>query len=215
MRYAVIGTGMVGQALGTKLVQTGPRGDDGIPLGRQRKGPGLGSRRGRQGPRGTFREAARFGEVLLTCTEGLTSIDALRSADPEDLSGKILIDVSNPLDFSRGMPPTLMVCNTDSLGELLQREFPKLCVVKALNTCNCQVMVDPARVPGDHDLFVCGNDPRAKKQVTALLREFGWKSIIDMGDITNSRATEQLLPIWIRLFGMYGNPIFNFHIVRA
>ena len=108
---------------------------------------------------------------------------------PADLAGKILIDVANPLDFSGGMPPTLTPCNTDSLGESLQREFPNAKVVKTLNTCNCKVMVDPARVPGEHDLFICGNDAGAKDQVRTLLREFGWTSIIDLGDITNARAT--------------------------
>jgi predicted dinucleotide-binding enzyme len=206
---------MVGQTLGTKLVQLGHEVMMGSRSAGNEKARAWTAGAGPHGRAGTFREAAAFGEVLLTCTEGLTSIDALRAAAEEDLAGKILIDVSNPLDFSRGMPPSLLVCNTDSLGEMIQREFPQLRVVKALNTCNCQVMVDPTLVPGAHDLFVCGNDPQAKQQVTALLREFGWKSIIDMGDISNARATEQLLPIWIRLFGMYGNPIFNFHIVRA
>ncbi|SRR5258708_5574587 len=113
------------------------------------------------------------------------------------------------------MPPTLSTCNTDSLGEGIQREFPEAKVVKALNTCNCQVMVDPAGVGGgDHDIFVCGNDAGAKDKVKALLRDLGWKSIIDGGDITNARATEQLLPIWMRLFAMFGSPLFNFKLVR-
>src|SRR5262249_9660339 len=129
---------------------------------------------GARGSIGTFREAAAFGEVLISCTEGLTSLQALRSADPKDLDGKVLIDVSNPLDFSKGFPPTLSICNTDSLGETLQREFPKTRVVKALNTCNCQVMVDPGRVGDRHDLFLCGNDEKAKEQVRGLLRDFGW-----------------------------------------
>jgi predicted dinucleotide-binding enzyme len=153
--------------------------------------------------------------VLFSCTAGETSLAALRTVDRADLARKVLIDVSNPLDFSHGMPPTLSVCNTDSLGETLQREFPEARVVKALNTCNCQVMINPAGVPGDHDLFICGNDAAAKQTVQELVRQWGWKSIIDMGDITNARATEQLLPIWIRLMVMFGSPVFNFRIVRA
>lgn len=163
----------------------------------------------------TFQEAAAFGETLISCTAGATSVDALRSVSPQDLVGKLLIDVSNPLDFSHGMPPTLSICNTDSLGETLQREFPALKVVKALNTCNCQVMVDPSRVPGEHDLFIAGNGTAAKQQVAGLLREFGWRTIHDLGDITYARATEQLMPLWLRLFGQYGSTDFNYRIVKS
>jgi predicted dinucleotide-binding enzyme len=163
----------------------------------------------------TFAEAAAFGETLISCTAGATSIDALRSVNRKDLTGKVLIDVSNPLVFTPGQLPTLSISNTDSLGETLQREFPELRVVKALNTCNCQVMVDPARVPGEHDLFIAGNDAAAKQQVTKLLHEFGWKSIIDLGDITGARATEQLMPFWLRVFGMYGSPDFNYRILKS
>ena len=134
--------------------------------------------------------------------------------DRKELAGKILLDVSNPLDSSHGMPPTLSICNTDSLGESLQREFPETHVVKALNTVNFQVMVEPTRVKGDHDLFICGNDSGAKEQILKLLREFGWKSIIDLGGITSARATEQLMPIWIRLYMMWKTADFNFKIVR-
>jgi predicted dinucleotide-binding enzyme len=215
MRYAVLGTGMVGQGLGTKLAGLGNDVMMGSRTAGNEKAQAWLERVGTRGRTGTFREAATFGEVLVSCTEGLTSVDALRSADAKDLNGKVLIDVSNPLDFSRGMPPSLSVCNTDSLGEMLQREFPKTKVVKTLNTCNCQVMVAPARVGGEHDMFICGNDAEAKEQVKGMLREFGWRSIIDLGDLTGARATEQLLPIWLRLFGMYGTPDFNFRVVRA
>ena len=132
------------------------------------------------------------------------------------LDGKILIDVANPLDFSRGMPPSLTVCNTDSLGEQIQRAFPAVKVVKTLNTTNAFVMVDPAQVAGgDHTLFVSGNDAAAKTRVTELLEGwFGWKQVIDLGDITTARGTEMLLPIWIRLMGALKTPMFNFKIVR-
>jgi hypothetical protein len=206
---------MVGQALATKLVALGHEVMMGSRSPENENSRSWLASAGAKGKAGTFRDAAAFGEVLFSCTHGLTSVDALRSADGKDLDRKVVIDVSNPLDFSKGMPATLIVSNTDSLGETLQREFPKARVVKALNTCNCQVMVDPGRVPGDHDLFICGNDAAAKQQVTDLLHEFGWKSVIDLGDITNARATEQLLPIWLRLMGLYQSPIFNFRIVRG
>ncbi len=164
---------------------------------------------------GDFRDAAVFGQILLNCTQGAITLDALRSIDRKHLAGKLLIDVANPLDFSRGNPPTLTICNTDSLGESIQREFTEAKVVKAFNTVNCQVMVDPGRVKGEHDIFICGNDSESKNAVKELLRDFGWKSIIDLGDITNARATEQLMPIWIRLWTQFGTADFiNFKIVR-
>jgi predicted dinucleotide-binding enzyme len=133
------------------------------------------------------------------------------------LRGKIVIDVSNPLDMSQ-KPPTLTFCNTDSLGERIQREFPETIVVKALNTVNCEVMINPSLAPGDHDLFICGNDPAAKAKVSSFIAEnFAWKreNIVDLGDISNSRGTEMYLALWIRLWGKLGTPHFNIHIVRA
>ncbi|MEO8129748.1 MAG: hypothetical protein ABJF23_08155 [Bryobacteraceae bacterium] len=149
----------------------------------------------------------------MSCTSGITSLDVLASVDQRDLKDKVLIDVSNPLDFSH-QPATLSVCNTDSLGEMIQRQFPELRVVKALNTCNAQVMVNPGRVPGEHDLFIAGNDAAAKDQVTNLLQTFGWKSVIDVGDITGARATEAMMLIWLRLYGKYGSADLNYRIVR-
>jgi len=108
---------------------------------------------------------------VINATSGTVSLDALRLAGEQNLRGKILIDVSNPLDFSKGMPPTLTVCNTDSIGEQIQRAFPEAKIVKTLNTTNVNVMVDPRQVAGgDHDLFVSGNDAAAKARVTELLR---------------------------------------------
>jgi predicted dinucleotide-binding enzyme len=145
----------------------------------------------------------------------MASLDALRQAGARNLDGKILIDVANPLDFSKGMPPTLSVCNTDSLGEQIQRAFPGARVVKTLNTMNTNVMVDPGLVPGDSDVFVSGNDAAAKAQVTGILKSwFGWRSIIDLGDITTARGTEMLLPIWLRLWSTFKTPNINFHIAH-
>jgi predicted dinucleotide-binding enzyme len=113
------------------------------------------------------------------------------------------------------MPPRLTVCNTDSLGEQIQHAFPDARVVKTLNTVNCAVMVNPALVPGEHDIFVCGNDAEARKTVAGYLRDwFGWTSVIDLGDITAARGTEMLLAAWIRLMQVLGTPRFNWKVQR-
>lgn len=214
MRYGVLGTGMVGDTLATKLVELGHEVMMGSRTANNEKAKAWSDRVGARASTGTFAEAAAFGEILLSCTQGETSIQAIGSADPKDLNGKVLVDVSNPLDFSRGMPLRLSISNDDSLGETIQRKFPQLRVVKALNTCNCKVMVEPSRVPGEHDIFLCGNDPAARETVKGMLTDFGWKSIIDLGDLTAARATEQLMPFWMRLFQMSGSADFNLKIVR-
>jgi len=216
MKIAVLGTGMVGKAIGTKLVKT----DHQIMVG-SREAKSAKSQewlRSVDGKAkiGTFADAAAFGEIVFDCTSGANALPALRQAGAVNLSGKILIQVGNPLDTSKGMPPTLTICNTDSLGEQVQREFPGVRVVKALNTVNCDIMINPSRVPGDHDLFICGNDAAAKREVTDRLCEwFGWKAgnIIDLGDISNSRGTEMFLALWVRLWGTLGTPHFNIHVV--
>lgn len=218
MKIAILGTGMVGATLGTKLVQLGHQ----IMMGSRTANSEAGQKWLRsvddKAKIGTFADAAAFGEIVLDCTNGANSLTALRAAGEGNLRGKILIQVGNPLDFSKGMPPTLTVCNTDSLGEQTQREFPTVRVVKALNTVNCDIMIEPSRLPGEHDLFICGNDAGAKNEVKKLLSEwFGWKpaNIIDMGDISNSRGTEMFLAMWIRLFGLFGSPHFNVKVVRG
>ena len=143
-------------------------------------------------------------------------MEALKAAGDANLNGKAMLDISNPLDFSKGFPPSLTVCNTNSLGEELQRAFPELKVVKGLNTLTCFLMVAPRQLPGEHHIFLCGNDAAAKQEVRKLLSTFGWadNEMIDLGDITNARGTEQLLPIWVRLYGTFQDPMFNFSIVR-
>lgn len=218
MKIAVLGTGMVGSAIATKLVN----GDHQVMMGSRTANSDAGQEWlrsvGGKGSIGTFADAAAFGEIVFDCTNGANSLTALRLAGAINLRGKILVQVGNPLDTSKGMPPTLTVCNTDSLGEQVQREFPDVRVVKALNTVNCDIMIAPTRVPGDHDLFVCGNDASAKREVAKYLCEwFGWKpdNIIDLGDITNSRGTEMFLALWVRLWGVVGNPHFNIHVIRG
>ncbi|MFD5142574.1 NADPH-dependent F420 reductase [Streptomyces sp. NPDC058401] len=220
MRYAVLGTGIVGRTVAARLlsldheVVIGTR-DPGATLDRteyaawQQAHPAAGL--------APFAEAARLGEVLVNATGGQVSVAALTEADAAHLDGKILIDIANPLDFSRGFPPGLDPVDSDSLGELIQRTFPGLRVVKTLNTMNCQVMVDPARVPGDHTVFLSGEDAEAKKAVRELLYSFDWRerSVVDLGGIETARGTEMLLPIWLRLMGTLGHTDFNFHIQGA
>lgn len=218
MKIGILGTGMVGDSLGTKLVALGHEVMMGSRTANNEKALAWVKKAGGKAKAGTFADAARFGEILFNCTSGTASLSALKMAGAEALGDKVLVDVANPLDFSKGMPPTLFVSNTDSLGEQIQREFPKVKVVKGLNTLNCYLMVDATLVPGDHNLFICGNDAAAKEKVTKLLVEnFKWKAanILDMGDITSARATESLLPIWIRLWGKFQNPNFNFHMVQG
>lgn len=215
MKIAILGTGVVGQTIGTKLVSLGHDVKMGARTAANEKAEKWVKENGARATHGTFADAAAFGELVFNCTSGMASLDALRQAGEPNLDGKILIDVANPLDFSKGMPPSLSVCNTDSLGEQIQRAFPRARVVKTLNTMNTNVMVDPRLVPGDSDVFVSGNDAAAKAQVTEILKSwFGWRSVIDLGDITSARGTEMLLPIWLRLWGTFKTPNINFHIAR-
>jgi 8-hydroxy-5-deazaflavin:NADPH oxidoreductase len=218
MKIAVLGSGMVGNTIATKLVQLGHQVMMGSRSANSEAGQQWLRSVGGNAQTGTFADAAAFGELVFDCTNGANALTALRQAGVGNLRGKILIQVGNPLDTSKGMPPTLTVCNTDSLGEQIQREFPDVRVVKALNTVNCDIMIAPSRVPGDHDLFICGNDAAAKGEVTDWLCEwFGWKpgNIVDLGDITNSRGTEMFLALWVRLWGVLGTPHFNIHVVRG
>lgn len=215
MKVGILGTGMVGSTIGTKLVKLGHDVTMGSRTKDNPKGADWVKANGSKATQGTFADAAAFGEILFNCTHGMASLEVMKQAGTQNLKGKILVDVANALDFSKGMPPSLSVCNTDSLGEQIQRAFPDVKVVKALNTVNCSLMVNPSLVKGDHDLFICGNDAPAKAKVVDILKNwFGWKSVIDLGDITAARATEMLLPIWVRLMGLYQSPNFNFKIVK-
>jgi 8-hydroxy-5-deazaflavin:NADPH oxidoreductase len=215
MKIGVLGTGMVGEAIGTKLVQLGHEVQMGSRTANNEKAAAWVKQNGEKATQGTFADAAAFGEILFNCTSGGASLEALKMAGPENLNGKVLIDIANPLDFSRGMPPSLLVCNTDSLGEQIQRTFPELKVVKSLNTMNCNLMVNPGLLKEEHLVFVSGNDTGAKATVTLILKEwFGWKSVIDLGDITTARGTEMVLPLWVSLMGTLQTPLFNFKIVK-
>jgi predicted dinucleotide-binding enzyme len=226
VRFGILGTGVVGKTIAARLaglgheVMVGTR-EPAKTLSRTEPdaygNPPFGTWQ-EEHPEvrlATFGEAAAHGEMVVNATAGAVSLEALEQAGEDNLNGKILIDIANPLDFSKGMPPTLLVSNTDSLGEQIQRRFPETKVVKTLHTMNAYLMVDPAQLSAtDHTVFVCGDDAEAKATVTELLRSFGWADIIDLGDITSARGTEMVLPIWVRLFGVLQKPIFNFKIVR-
>ncbi|MBL8009492.1 MAG: NAD(P)-binding domain-containing protein [Flavobacteriales bacterium] len=226
MKIGVFGTGVVGQVLAGKLDSLGHQ----VVLGTRDVKQSL-SREGHDGigrpplkdwlaahPKvklATFAEAAAHGSLLVNATSGSGALHALKLAGEDHLNGKVMLDISNPLDFSQGFPPSLSVSNTDSLGEQIQRAFPQLKVVKGLNTLTCFLMVAPRTLPDTHHIFLCGNDAGAKGEVRTLLSSFGWakEEMIDLGDITNARGTEQLLPIWVRLYGAMQNPMFNFKVV--
>lgn len=217
MRIAVLGTGMVGRTLATKLVELGHE----VRLGSRTAGNeaavAWAEAAGARASAGDFAGAAGFGELVVNATLGPASLDALRSAGDERLAGKVLLDVANPLDSSGGMPPTLTVANTDSLGEQLQRAFPDARVVKSLNTVRADVMVDPHIVPGHHTVFLCGDDADAKRRVGDLLLELGWArdQQLDLGGIDAARGVEMYLPLWLRLWQATGTAVLNVQVHSA
>ncbi len=216
MKIGVFGTGMVGETFADKFVALGHTVRMGSRSAANEKGAAWARKAGELGSHGTFADTAAFGELLVNCTQGTASEDVLRAAGRENLNGKILIDVANPLVHEAGKGARLAFGMDDSLGERLQALCPELRVVKALNTVNCSVMVDPARVPGDHTAFVCGNDAAAKAEVERLLREwFGWRDVIDLGDISGARATEGYLLLWLRLWSSVKTLDLNVQVRRA
>lgn len=223
MKIGVLGTGIVGRTVSEKLAELGHE----VQIG-TRDPAATRARTSADGfsivewlsahpnlTLGTFAETAARGELLVNATVGSGAIPALEQAGSTARAGKVLMDISNPLDFSQGMPPSLSICNTDSLGETIQRAFPALRVVKTLNTVTAKLMVDPrALSAGAHTIFVSGNDGEAKATVAALLRTFGWEDIVDLGDITTARGTEMMLPVWVRLWSVTKTPMFSFKLVR-
>jgi 8-hydroxy-5-deazaflavin:NADPH oxidoreductase len=225
MRIGVLGTGIVGRMnagklaqlghdvwLGTRDVTKAVSKTEKDAMGNQPLSEWL-----KQNPKvrlATFSETAKHGEIVVNAIKGEHSIEGLRMAGEQNLNGKVLMDISNPLDFSKGMPPSLLVSNIDSLGEQIQRAFPKARVVKTLNTVNALLQTEPGRLAkGEHHIFMGGNDDDAKAEVMELLNQYGWRNVIDLGDITAARGTEMMLIIWVRLMGKLGTPMFNFRIV--
>jgi hypothetical protein len=201
MRVAVLGTGTVGRTIAGKLAELGHD----VRVGSRTAGE----------DKVTFADAAAHGEVIFNCTHGAASVEAVTAGGEESLAGKVIIDVSNPLDFSGG-GPALFTDTTDSVAERIQRACPSARVVKSLNTVTAAVMVDPAQVPGDHVIFVAGDDAAAKDETRTLLGELGWPAerVVDLGDITAARAAEGYVMLWVRLMGALGTPMFNVSIER-
>lgn len=226
MRIGILGTGIVGQTLGLKLVELGHfvmlgtrdpsqldepkgRGPDARSL---RNWLALTDARARVG---TFRDAAAYGDLVINALSGVASLEVFPAIGEQHLNDKILIDIANPIDFSRGFPLTLFVKDTDSLGEMLQRTLPMVRVVKTLNAMSAALMVNPKSVGnGDHTVFVSGNDPVAKSEVTALLQEFGWQDILDLGDISTSRGTEMALSLGHAVMRALSPAEIAFKVVR-
>ena len=217
MKIAVLGTGAVGKTIGSALIRLGHEVKMGSRTNGNEKAVAWVAANGANASEGTFAEAAAFGEVVFVATKGEFTLDVLRAAGNANLAGKVLADISNPLDFSKGMPPSLSICNTDSLGEQIQAAFPDAKVVKTLNIVNCEVMVNAGKSSATDrgTMFVSGNDADAKQSVIRnFLAPWGWNDVIDLGDISTARGTEMLLPLWVRTWAATGNGHFSFKVVR-
>jgi 8-hydroxy-5-deazaflavin:NADPH oxidoreductase len=222
MKVTILGTGNVAQTFATRLIELGHD----VMLGTRdvadtlaRQGFADWQNLNSKAQLGTFAAAAAFGELAINALNGGATISALASCNSADFDDKIIIDLANPLDFSKGFPPSLLdgLNNTYSLGEAVQAALPKVKVVKTLNTMFCGIMVNPAMINGgNHSNFICGNDADAKTAVRSILAQFGWAdaNTLDLGDITNARGTEAVLPIWVRIYGATQTGAFNFSIVK-
>lgn len=220
MNIGILGTGLVGETIGTALVKKGYH----VMLGSRNAVSDVAASWVAMHPKnasqGKFGDAAAHGDVIFLCLNGAKALEALAMADPSAFAGKLVIDVTNPLDFSKGMPPVLVdsMSNTTSLGEQIQTFLPGARVVKALNTITAKLMVEPSLVNGgDHTLPICGNDAAAKAEAVDLLsRAFGWRptNILDLGDISAARITEAYVPLWVRFWQATGSPMFNIKIVQ-
>jgi predicted dinucleotide-binding enzyme len=223
MKIGLIGSGVVAQTLGAKLVELGHD----VVLGTRdpkkldEKKMMAGSLREwletvqHKARVVTFQEAAVYGEVLVNATHGLASIEALKLAGVDKVGSKVLIDTANELDFSQGMPPRVLAAQDRCLAEDIQKTFANLKVVKAFNMVAAPVMVNPKALNhGDHSLLICGNDAAAKGKVTEILKSFGWSDVVDVGDISATRGLEMYLGLWVRLWGTLQTPMVNIKIVR-
>jgi len=201
----ILGTGIVGRTVGKKLAQLGYNVTLGSRSADNEKAKQWIADVGGTAKSGTFAEAARHADAVFVCTKGDGTVDAVKAAG--DLSGKLVIDLTNPLDSSKGMPPPLIsqYSNTHSLGEAVQAAVPNARVVKTLNIVNCEVMVDPKKSGGDPTMLLCGDDDGAKAEATNLLKEFGWNDVLDLGDITGARSMEAYVTLWVRVYMTTGN----------
>jgi predicted dinucleotide-binding enzyme len=226
MKIAVLGSGFAGRTLAAGLADLGHHvtiGTRDVTATRQKNEP---DRMGNAGyavwaqdfPHiglASFADAAAGADLFVNATAGNGSIAALTAAGAANLGGRVLLDVSNPLEFSQGFPPNLFVKDDDSLGEQIQRAFPDARVVKALNTMIGDVMTTPKSVAdGNHSVFLSGDDSEAKRVISELLAAFGWADVIDLGGIQTARATEMMVKIRLLVMTSLGTPIFNFSIAR-
>jgi predicted dinucleotide-binding enzyme len=212
MKMGVLGSGMVAQGLSARLAELGHE----VMIGTRQAEKLRGWQSSNQKVAiGSFAETAAHGEMLFNATSGEGSLNALLLAGERNLAGKVLVDVSNPLDFSNGFPPSLAVFGSDSLAEQIQRAFPAARVVKTLNTVTARVMTHPLEVAnGDHHVFVSSDDMDAKMQVMELLRSFGWIHIFDLGDLSTARGTEAYILLWVRLYGSMNTGMINIKIMK-
>jgi hypothetical protein len=214
MKIGVLGTGMVGSTIGSRLIELGHEVCVGSRSPTNTRAVEWAHENGTRARSGTFADAAAFGGMVVNCTRGAASLEALEAAGRENLKEKIVVDLANPLGADH--PGALLFCNNESLGERIQAAFPEARVVKTLNTMWCGLMVKPRRLPEPHTVYVGGNDAAAKAEVIVLLRSFGWQDdeIMDLGDISTARGTEMILPLWLQLSRQLGTSEFNFKVVR-
>ena len=226
MKIGIIGSGAVAQTLGAKLIELGHD----VVLGTRdpskldekknmtgtlREWLANVSKTAKKGKVATFQDAAAHGELLFCAVHGQNSVEALQLAAADKVGTKVLIDTSNELDFSKGMPPGALASQSNCLGERIQAAFPNLKVVKSLNTIGAPVMVAPQTLAGgEHTVFVSGNDVAAKAAVAELLKSFGWKDVLDLGDIASARGPEMYMAMWLRLWGATGTGMVNVKVVR-
>lgn len=215
-KIGILGTGIVGKTIGSKLIQLGYEVKIGSRTATNEKAIAWAKANGNKALTGTFADVATFGEIVFNCTKGEVTLEVFKQAGIENFDGKTIIDISNPLDFSQGMPPILapQYSNSNSLGEEVQKLLPNAYVVKTLNIVNCEVMVEATKSGGVPTMFVCGNNADAKEAVQGILNQFGWTDIMDLGDISTARGTEMMLPIWLRIYLSTQNGYFGFKVIR-
>ena len=219
MKIGILGTGMVGEAIGLALIQKGHELMIGSRTANSEKALAFVEKAGSNAYAGDFEQAANFGELLFICLNGQFAIDVLKTINPESVDNKIVVDVTNPLDFSVGLPPQILEAyRIVSLSEHIQQVFPGAFIVKTLNTVNYKLMIDAREVAGgDHNMFICGNDIEAKARVKVFLTDnFYWqnKNLVDLGNLKGARAMEAIVPFWVLVYRTAGTPLFNFKMVQ-
>jgi predicted dinucleotide-binding enzyme len=213
MKIAVLGTGDVGRALGKAFLALGHEVKMGAREAGNEKAAAWVKESGPKASAGTFAEAAAFGERVVLATLGSVVESAITQAGPEHLAGKLVIDATNPLDFSTGAAK-LMYGVGDSAGERAQRAAPKAKVVKAFNTVGNALMFRPQLQGGPPSMFICGDDEAAKQETTALLKEFGWEAV-DAGGMDGAHYLEAMCLVWVRVAFKSGAWNHAFKLLRG